>query len=604
MLGGFGRLDCRNQNGNEVGTKLRKCCYVTCLAGLVVAAGGCRSQHEIPSNQRPAETHDLRASSPGTPSRDLLVEVTADVGLPDQEAAWPDGFYLTPEITPGGVALFDYDQDGDLDIYQICHCRPLPMPAAFRESAPNRLFRQNADGRFEEIPNAAGLDDPGYGHGAAIGDVDNDGDLDVYVTNFGPDAFYLNQGDGTFVNRTEAAGFRGSQWSSAAAFFDYDRDGDLDLMVVHFATFDATRKCGGAADVDYCGPHLFPGLRDQLFRNNGDGTFSDVSTEAGITVAGRGWGVLATDLTGDGWPDIYVCNDEEPNQLWVNNGDGTFLDEAVFRGVAFNGFGRPEASMGVTLGDVDGDQTLDLFMTHVTSETNTLYTLEADDLYNDRSSKCGTAAVDLPFTGWGCGFADLDNDGDLDLAVANGRVAVGAVDPLSKHGRFWDRYAEQNLLFLNDSHGHFTNASEKAGTFASRPEITRGLAFGDLDNDGDVDLVTNDLANRLRIFRNNTIGAGGSPHHWLEVLAMHGNRVDIGALIQLKTPDRSLVRPVLRSYSYLASNDPRVHFGLGKATHVERIDVRWSDGRKERFQIDGVDRQIVLHKGDGDAIDP
>ena len=532
---------------------------------------------------------------------DLLVEVTAEVGLPAEEATWPDGFYLTPEITPGGVALFDYDNDGDLDIYQICHCPPYPMPHAFREPAPNRLFRQTAAGKFEEVENAAGLADAGYGHGVALGDVDNDGDVDVYVTNYGRDAFYLNQGDGTFVDRTTAAGFQGDQWSSAAAFVDYDQDGDLDLLVVHFATFDATRKCGGSAggvDIDYCGPHLFTGLPDQLYRNNGDGTFTDVSAAAGITVAARGWGVIATDLTGDSRPDFYVCNDEEPNQLWVNNGDGTFLDEAVFRGVAFNGFGRPEASMGVTLGDVDGDQTLDLFMTHVTSETNTLYTLDGEDLYSDSSSKCGTAAVDLPFTGWGCGFVDLDHDGDLDLLVANGRVAIGPVDPLAQHGPFWNRYAEQNLLFLNAGQGRLENASHKAGTFASRPEITRGLAFGDLDNDGDVDLVTNDLANRLRIYRNTEIGpTSKSTRHWLQVRALANGRTDIGALVTLRTQHHVLLRPVLRSYSYLASNDPRAHFGLGQDDQVQSIEIRWSDGSQEVFRVDGVDREIVLRQG-------
>ena len=415
------------------------------LAGLILAVAGCDRNGPTPVTDESAADPELAevsventAEVEPVESQGLLVEVTAEVGLPAEEANWPDGFYLTPEITPGGVALFDYDNDGDLDIYQICHCRPLPMPAAFREPAPNRLYRQDADGRFAEVENAAGLADPGYGHGAAIGDIDNDGDLDVYVTNYGRDAFYLNQGDGTFVDRTTAAGFEADEWSSAAAFFDFDRDGYLDLFVVHFATFDATRKCGGAegdADIDYCGPHLFDGRQDQLFRNNGDGTFSDVSADAGITVPARGWGVIAMDLTADGWPDVYVCNDEEPNQLWVNNGDGTFMDEAVFRGVAFNGFGRPEASMGVTLGDVDGNATLDLFMTHVTSETNTLYTHDGSDLYSDSSSTCGTAAVDLPFTGWGCGFVDLDNDGDLDLAVANGRVARERSIPMLNTGR-------------------------------------------------------------------------------------------------------------------------------------------------------------------------
>ena len=255
--------------------------------------------------------------------------------------------------------------------------------------------------------------------------------------------------------------------------------------------------------------------------------------------------------------------------------------------------------MGVTLGDVDGDQTLDLFMTHVASETNTLYTQDGKDLYSDSSRKCGTAAVDLPFTGWGCGFVDLDHDGDLDLAVANGRVAIGPVDPSAKLGSFWNRYAEPNLLFLNNGQAHFENASDRAGTFASRPGITRGLAFGDLDNDGDVDLVTNDLANRLRVFYNSAADHGTSGRHWLQVLALVNQRVDVGAVITLTTKSGRFVRPVLPSYSYLASNDPRAHFGLGTATQIESVAVRWSDGVEEVFQADGVDREIVIQKGRG-----
>ncbi len=433
----------------------------------------------------------------------LIVEVTGDVGLPVKEAIWPDGEYHTPEITPGGVALFDFDQDGDLDIYQVCHCEPGPLPSAFSKPSPNRLFEQTAEGKFVEVEGAAGMDDPGFGHGASVGDIDNDGDADVFVTNYGQDKLYLNRGDGTFEDITATSGIEGDVWSSASAFVDYDRDGDLDLFVVHFATFDPSKRCGSASadyEVDYCGPHLFDGKQDQLYRNNGDHTFTDVSDEAGITTPARGWGIIALDVTEDGWPDLYVCNDEEPNQLWVNGGDGTFMDEAVFRGVAFNGFGRVEASMGITIGDVDGDHTLDLFMTHVTSETNTLYTNDGDDMYSDSSARCGTAGVDLPYTGWGCGFFDMEHDGDLDLAVANGRVAIGTVAANSNHGNYWNRYAEPNLLFANDGQAKFSDVSDRSDTFGTRPEVTRGLAFGDLDNDGDLDLVTNDIANRLRIF--------------------------------------------------------------------------------------------------------
>jgi hypothetical protein len=264
--------------------------------------------------------------------------------------------------------------------------------------------------------------------------------------------------------------------------------------------------------------------------------------------------------------------------------------------VAFNGMGRAEASMGVTLGDVDNNQTLDLFMTHVTSETNTLYTLEAGDLYNDSSSKCGTAAVDLPYTGWGCGMFDLDHDGDLDLAVANGRVAIGTVDPKSKQGEFWNRYAEPNLLFVNDGTGRFTDVSARGGRFCSRHEVTRGLALGDLDNDGDIDLVTNDLANRLRVFRSN---ASANAHHWLQVQAEVNGRAAIGAMLTLRSGEATYVRPLLRSYSYLASNDARVHFGLGDRESVDELTIRWPDGSVERFEVLAVDCLQVVRFGEG-----
>ena len=289
---------------------------------MALAAAGCNRPEATP------------AASPAKAAPSLFTEITADVGLDANSPLWPDGHYYTTEITPGGVALFDYDGDGDLDIYQVLHPAPGEYPSAFETPAPNRLFEQQAGGKFVDVTERSGLGDPGYGHGCAIGDVDNDGDLDVYVTNYGVNRFYRNNGNGTFSDATAAAGLlTGPHWSSSAALVDYDRDGDLDLFVVRFAHFDPQRHCPDAqGKPDYCGPNLFDGDRDTLYRNGGDGTFTDVTAAAGIDdPPARGWGVVCADFNRDGWPDIYVANDEEPNQLWINRHNGTFVDEALAR---------------------------------------------------------------------------------------------------------------------------------------------------------------------------------------------------------------------------------------------------------------------------------
>jgi len=528
-------------------------------------------------------------------ARSLFVEITSDAFVDSQEATWPDGTFFLPEIMGGGIALFDHDNDGDLDLLQV----RVPAPGRLDDPAPNRLFEQTTDGRFVDVTERSGLGDPGFGQGIAIGDADNDGDLDVYFTNFGRDAYYRNEGDGRFVESTAEAGLEHDAWSSSATFVDYDRDGDLDLFVVHYLVMALDARCQGTnLAPDYCGPKMFPGVRDTLYRNDGGGKFTDVSENAGIATAGKGLGVVALDLTDDGRIDFYVANDKEVNHLWVGNADGTFTDEAILRGLGFNAHGAPEASMGLAVNDADGDGRLDLFVTHLLYESNTLYVATEHGVYADRSDAAGLAVIDRPYTGFGCGFVDFDHDGDMDLAVANGRVSRARPVAGAPEGEFWSNYVEPNLLFRNDGDARFTDVSPEAGTFSSRLEVGRGLALGDIDNDGDIDLALGNLGGLPRLFRNDAPAPGT---HWLIVRAMTGDRDALGARVTLHQGNHDRVGAVLPGASYGSSNDARVHFGLGSGDRIDAIEVRWPDGRRERFPAGAVDRQVVVRKGEGEA---
>ncbi len=537
------------------------------------------------------------APSPAAQAGPLLVEVTAEAGLPAPPRPWPAGSYALPEIMGAGVGLFDYDNDGDLDLLQV----RFPPPGREQEPAPNRLWAQVAPLRFRDVTETAGLGHPGYGQAVAVGDLDNDGDLDVFFGNYGADALFLNRGDGTFEDITRLSGIAGEAWSSSATFCDYDRDGDLDLYVVHYLRYSPGMHCGLAAE-DYCGPSEFDGVPDTLYRNEGGGRFREVTEQAGLQLpeggrAAKGLGVVCFDLTGDDWPDFYVANDGEPNQLWVNQRDGTFRDEAILRGVAVNRAGMPEASMGIAVGDVNADGLLDLFLTHLSRETNTLYLATPGWLYEDRTLEAGLERYGLAETGFGCGLFDYDHDGDLDLAVVNGRVSRGEARPGAALGSFWNLYAEPHFLLENDGRGFFVDASARAGSFASAIELRRGLAFGDLDDDGDVDLVTSTHDGGLRLFRNDAGGGG----HWLRVQALTRGRDALGARLELIAGGRRRVAAVLTTSSYQSSNDPRVHFGLGSAEGAEAIEVVWPDGMRERFAVESVDREIVLVQGRGQA---
>ena len=556
---------------------------------------------------------NLAAVSSAETDKPFFTEVTAALGFTQTETPWQAGTYALPEVIGSGVALFDYDNDGALDVLHI-RFPPPGVPIHYWKGgegnapAPNRLFRQQTDGTFVDVTETAGIGHEGYGQGVAIGDVDNDGDADVYVTNYRADVFYRNNGDGTFT--LQKVGLSNEAWGTSATFGDYDRDGYLDLYVANYVQFDPEAVCRGKHGApDYCNPQVFEPAADRLFRNNGDGTFTDVSQQAGIAaMPGRGLGVVCLDVTGDGWADFYVANDGEANQLYVNQKDGTFSEEAILHGLAFNAYGQPEGSMGIAVGDVNGDTRPDLFVTHLSGETNTFYTTSNFSVFVDMTEMAGFAGRDLPFTGFGCGFLDFDNDADLDLALVNGRVKRGPVLEGANTGEFWNFYAEPNLLFQNTRTGPvggnsdsrqrrvFTDVSSRAPNFTERIEVSRGMAFGDIDRDGDIDMVVSGLDNRLRFFRND---APLPQHHYLSVQAITQNRDAFGAQVTLRTASHVFTGYVLSGTSYLSSSEPNVHFGLGTINTIQAIEVHWQDGSREKFPGTTADQRVKVYQGKG-----
>ena len=532
------------------------------------------------------------------PSGPFFTEITDQSQLHFVHNPVVDSSYYMPESIGSGGAFLDFDNDGDLDIYLV-NTAWRGEPGLIDRPWTNRLFRQDSEMTFVDVTESSGLGDAGYGMGVAVGDIDNDGHVDVYVTNYGPDALYRNKGDGTFTNITQSAGIDNPVWGASATMLDYNLDGFLDIYVANYVLYDTTVTCGYRDErPDYCDPSVFPGIPDKLLRNDGDGTFTDVSQSAGIAKgAGNGLGVVSADFNGDHYPDIYVTNDMEANELWINQRDGTFRDEALMRGVALNGMGQVEASMGIAAGDIDGNETLDMFLTHIEYETNTLYRSNEAASFQDRTIGSGLANISLGYTGFGVGFFDYDHDGDLDLALANGRIIRGGVLGGDGSTNYWDEYAEPNLLFENVGNGRFRDASDRGGLFTSRIETSRGLAFGDVDNDGDIDLLVMNEGGRARLYRNEVPGKG----HWLMLRAVDPalRRDAIGAVVTVTMDGRRSPRQVTAGYGFLSGHDMRVHFGLGSAVAVDKIEVLWPGGVRELFSVDSVDQFITLEKGQG-----
>jgi hypothetical protein len=532
--------------------------------------------------------------------------VAAKIGLTFQHRNGRSPDYYFPEIYGAGVGLLDYDNDGDLDVYLVQGGWPGQAAERLAGAPPtDRLYRndltiETSSGpqlRFVDVTEKGGVLGLGYGMGVAAGDVDNDGDIDLYLTNFGPNQLLRNDGSGAFADATTQSAADDQRWSTSATLFDYDRDGWLDLHVgnyVHFS-LEANVHCYGPAGTrDYCGPLAFQPQPDSLFRNRGAGTFEDASgSSALLATFGAALGTVSADFDNDGWQDLYVANDQAPNQLWINQRDGTFRDEALLAGVSVNGAGQPEASMGVDAGDADNDGDEEIFLTHLRLETHTFYANEGTGVFSDRSRVSGLAAPSLPFTGFGTAWFDFDNDGWLDLLTVNGDVMgleklLLAGDP--------DPYRQTNLLFQNLDGQHFREVSAWGGPGIAASEASRGAAFGDLDNDGDTDVVFQNNGGPVRLLLNQI----GYRQSWIGFRlvdpALH--RDALGARLTLVTASgRTLRRRAHTDGSYLSSNDPRVLVGLGGEEDIRQVSVLWPDGTAEQFGPQRSRRYHTLLKG-------
>lgn len=561
-------------------------------SAIALFSGGCKEQERSATAESPPP-------SAATGSTIKFVEITEEVGLDFVHETGASGMYYMPESMASGGAFLDFDRDGDLDIYLINGHKSLPDTGPV--SAPvNRLYRREANGSYIDVTRESGLGDGGYGMGVAIGDIDNDGYDDVYVTNYGLDRLYRNRGDGTFEDVTESAGIHVDFWSCSAAFVDYDRDGFLDLYVTRYVEYDPNNTClDGAGRADYCTPMGRPPVPDVLLHNNADGTFNDVSERSGIAgVSAAGLGVVCDDFSGDGWQDIYVANDKYANHLWINQHDGTFRDRALLTGTAYNREGIAEAGMGIVADDLNNDLRIDLFVTHFRNETNTLYRNLGDRIgFGDVTATSGFGSTSIAFTGFGTDAVDAELDGDLDLIVGNGAVVRGKVDPKSDAPPLLAPYAEPNLFYVNDGSGRFQLISLGAGTFTGRVEVSRGLPTGDIDNDGDRDFLVCNMQGPARLYRNDTPDQG----HWLGVRAIDPrlNRDAIGARVMIEFGGRQLAATIRSAGGYLSARDPRVQFGLGAADKIDRIIVRWPDGAQERFDTAHIDRYVTLNRGAG-----
>ena len=498
------------------------------------------------------------------------------------------------ETMGSGVCLLDFDNDNDLDIY---FCQGAALPGWDKNTVlANKLFR-NDNGQWTDVTRKAGVGDKSYSIGCACGDVDNDGDTDLYVTNFGADILYINNNNGTFTDMTSAMGIESPKWGSSAAFFDGDNDGWLDLYVANYVDFSVDKNpwCGEHISGlrAYCDPDVFEGVTDDFYHNNGDVTFTDWSAISGITKdKGKGLGVVIGDVDNDGDMDVYIANDKVMNLMYINDGTAHFEESALFNGVGFNENGKAEAGMGIDFGDINHNGRLDLFVTNFSGESNTLYLNDGNGAFTDKTFSAGLGQPSLDVLGFGTKFLDINLDGWLDLFVVNGHV----IDNIAHFNNAYT-HAQRKQIFVNNKNGTFREIEKQFIGAAANPSVGRGAAFGDIDNDGDIDCVVsnnNGPANLL-------IKTGIPENNWIgfELIGRTCNRDAIGAKITIESANGKQIAYVNAGASYLAANDKRIVFGLGNSDTIGAINVDWPGGKEETFTIKKVKQYYRIVQGEG-----
>jgi hypothetical protein len=575
---------------------------------VLLCGSGCSTQPAAPAastSPRPAGGAALDEPPPG----EWFTDQARASGIDFVHVNGMTGRFYQPEIMAPGVALFDFDQDGDLDLFLVQgrllgSGTPLIPPRA--GPVEDRLYRNDLEVRpdgtrvlhFTDVTAQSGIHARGYGMGVAVGDIDNDGWPDLYLTGFGRNQLYRNTGHGTFVDVTAASGTGdASSWGVSATFFDFDRDGLLDLFVGNYLnyTLQTHTPCFGPSGApDYCRPEVYGAQPNRLYRNTGGGHFTDVTIASGVAQPfGPALGAVSADFNGDGWPDLFVTNDEQENQLWINRHDGTFVNTALAAGAALGASGERKANMGVDAGDFDGDGDEDLFVTELISQGSSLWVNDGTGTFEEQSARRGIRGPSLPFTGFGTAWFDFDNDGWLDLLAVNGDVNQN-VKTLSRRDNPFP-LGQRKQLFRNRA-GQFDDVSAKAGGVFALVDTGRGAAFGDIDNDGDTDVVVANGAGPTRLLINNV----GSRHHWLglRLVDADGRRDLVGARVEVRRADgRSLWRRARADGSYASANDPRVLVGLGASTTRPAVHVIWPDGRSDTWPAVNIDGYTTLREG-------